>query len=236
MAISLRALRTGISVAILAAGIAFASVGCQTDSNPAAPSSQPATSGAAGAEVRAGGGAAPGQGPQAQGPAPKVDMCHKTGNDSYHLINISANAESAHRNHGDGYPNGQVPGHNGYRFDSTCNPVAPSAPPSAPPSGPAPSPTLACSCWNTYTESQLLSLLNAAEEIATGALCLTNASGALLTPDNGVATFVYANKSANFCQLRLNGQDSGLLSLTPEQANQCVVEAVSFIPRINWCS
>ena len=33
---------------------------------------------------------------------PKVQLCHKTGNGSYHSIEVSINAEPAHRAHGDG--------------------------------------------------------------------------------------------------------------------------------------
>ncbi len=34
-------------------------------------------------------------------PAPKVDVCHRTGNGDFHLINISSNALNAHLGHGD---------------------------------------------------------------------------------------------------------------------------------------
>lgn len=34
-------------------------------------------------------------------PADKVDVCHRTGNGSFHEINISANALPAHLRHGD---------------------------------------------------------------------------------------------------------------------------------------
>ena len=47
---------------------------------------------------------------------PKVDVCHQTGNGSYHLINISAKAVSKHNKHGDGVPGGWVPGMVGDKF------------------------------------------------------------------------------------------------------------------------
>lgn len=37
-------------------------------------------------------------------PQDKVDVCHQTGNGSFHVINISANALPAHMNHGDVLP------------------------------------------------------------------------------------------------------------------------------------
>jgi hypothetical protein len=53
--------------------------------------------------------------------ATKVDVCHREGNGSYHLINISENALPAHLNHGDGRPGGPVPGMEGKKFDEKCN-------------------------------------------------------------------------------------------------------------------
>jgi hypothetical protein len=51
----------------------------------------------------------------------KVDVCHKTGNGNYILINISRNALPAHiQNHGDGYPNDWIPNQPGKKFDSNC--------------------------------------------------------------------------------------------------------------------
>lgn len=37
-------------------------------------------------------------------PQGKVDICHLTGNGSYHIINVSANAMPAHLAHGDVLP------------------------------------------------------------------------------------------------------------------------------------
>ena len=55
----------------------------------------------------------------------KVDVCHKTGNGSFHLINISANAVRKHlTQHGDGVPGGEVPGMSGFRFDADCGLVS----------------------------------------------------------------------------------------------------------------
>lgn len=48
--------------------------------------------------------------------ADKVDVCHVTGNGSYHLINISTNAVPAHLAHGDGFPGQAVPGDDGTEF------------------------------------------------------------------------------------------------------------------------
>ena len=56
-------------------------------------------------------------------PADKVDVCHREGNGSYHLINVSENALPAHLAHGDGLPDGPVPGMEGKKFDENCNVV-----------------------------------------------------------------------------------------------------------------
>ena len=56
-------------------------------------------------------------------PAPKVDLCHKTGN-GYNSISVSGNAVSSHLAHGDVVmPNGTVPGSPGFVFDKNCNVV-----------------------------------------------------------------------------------------------------------------
>jgi hypothetical protein len=51
---------------------------------------------------------------------PKVQLCHRTGNGSYHLIEVSVNAEPAHRAHGDGMIGEVVPGNPGRTFGSGC--------------------------------------------------------------------------------------------------------------------
>ncbi len=60
-------------------------------------------------------------------PAPKIDLCHKTGNGSFQPISVSANASAAHLAHGDVQQPAQnttVPGSPGYVFDTRCNAVA----------------------------------------------------------------------------------------------------------------
>jgi hypothetical protein len=52
---------------------------------------------------------------------PKVQLCHRTGNGSYHLIEVSINAEPAHRAHGDAKIGEAVPGSPGKVFDAGCN-------------------------------------------------------------------------------------------------------------------
>ncbi len=53
----------------------------------------------------------------------KVSLCHKEGNGSYHLIDVSVDAESAHRAHGDGKIGDPVPGQTGMTFDAECRPA-----------------------------------------------------------------------------------------------------------------
>ena len=62
-------------------------------------------------------------------PEQKVQVCHKTGNGSFHLISISINAESAHIVHGDGQPGDPVPNMAGFIFGDNCTPTT------APPAG-----------------------------------------------------------------------------------------------------
>ena len=50
----------------------------------------------------------------------KVQLCHRTGNGSFHMIEVSVNAEPAHRGHGDGKPGEAVPGSPGRVFTASC--------------------------------------------------------------------------------------------------------------------
>ena len=50
----------------------------------------------------------------------KVQLCHRTGNGSFHMIEVSVNAEPAHRGHGDGKPGEAVPGSPGKVFTASC--------------------------------------------------------------------------------------------------------------------
>jgi hypothetical protein len=52
---------------------------------------------------------------------PKVQLCHRTGNGSYHLIEVSMNAEPAHIAHGDGRIGAAVPGSPGKVFGAGCS-------------------------------------------------------------------------------------------------------------------
>ena len=58
------------------------------------------------------------------GDSVKVSLCHREGNGSYHLINVSINAEPAHRAHGDGKPGESVPSQPGMIFGSSCAVIA----------------------------------------------------------------------------------------------------------------
>jgi hypothetical protein len=51
---------------------------------------------------------------------PKVELCHRTGNGSYHLIDVSVSAEPAHRAHGDAKIGEAVPGQAGKVFGPGC--------------------------------------------------------------------------------------------------------------------
>jgi len=55
----------------------------------------------------------------------KVSLCHKEGNGTYHLIDVSTDAEPAHRGHGDGKIGDPVPGDPLKIFDENCRPAGP---------------------------------------------------------------------------------------------------------------
>jgi hypothetical protein len=50
----------------------------------------------------------------------KVNVCHREGNGTYHLITVASQAVPAHLNHGDALPGGLVPDQSGFKFDDTC--------------------------------------------------------------------------------------------------------------------
>lgn len=62
-----------------------------------------------------------GQAPDDEEEGPKVQLCHRTGNGSYILIEVSVSAEPAHRAHGDGKIGEAVPGVTGKRFGTGCS-------------------------------------------------------------------------------------------------------------------
>jgi len=51
----------------------------------------------------------------------KVEVCHRTGNGSYVLINVSDNALQSHLAHGDGAPGAAVPNQAGMFFGADCS-------------------------------------------------------------------------------------------------------------------
>jgi len=55
----------------------------------------------------------------------KVSLCHRTENGDYHLIDVSVNAEPAHRAHGDAKVGESVPGTQKQVFDANCRPTGP---------------------------------------------------------------------------------------------------------------
>jgi hypothetical protein len=57
--------------------------------------------------------------------AGKIALCHRTESGTYNLIDISVNAESAHRDHGDAKIGEPVPGTQRQVFDSACRPSGP---------------------------------------------------------------------------------------------------------------
>jgi hypothetical protein len=56
----------------------------------------------------------------------KTSLCHRTDSGSYHLIDVSRNAEPSHRAHGDAKVGDPVPGQPTMVFDRSCRAVGPS--------------------------------------------------------------------------------------------------------------
>jgi hypothetical protein len=54
-------------------------------------------------------------------PGSRVQLCHRTGNGRYQLMEVSISAESAHRGHGDGKIGEAVPGMPGKVFGAGCS-------------------------------------------------------------------------------------------------------------------
>ena len=57
--------------------------------------------------------------------AAKVEVCHRTGNGSFHKINVSENAVPAHRAHGDALTGEPVPTSQSQVFDDNCGALNP---------------------------------------------------------------------------------------------------------------
>jgi hypothetical protein len=57
--------------------------------------------------------------------AGKLSLCHRTESGAYQLIDISVNAEPAHRDHGDAKIGEPVPGTQRQVFDQNCLPIGP---------------------------------------------------------------------------------------------------------------
>ena len=62
-----------------------------------------------------------GEAPEEEEESSKVQLCHRTGNGSFHLIEVSVSAERAHRAHGDGKVGERVPGNPAQVFTATCS-------------------------------------------------------------------------------------------------------------------
>jgi len=55
----------------------------------------------------------------------RVEMCHVTGNGSYHLIEVDESARAAHLRHGDGLPGDEVPSDPNLTFGEDCELIGP---------------------------------------------------------------------------------------------------------------
>ena len=204
---------------VLAMAVVCVMAGCQMPHQPTAPT---------GLETSRGPGTFLAQGPT-NGPlaglrVSKVNMCHRTDTGAFHLINISGNAEATHIGHGDARPGDPVPGSAGMRFDEACQQMpAVSGPP------------LQCPCYQAYSEAQLVSVLNA--PAVQFKVCNSLDDMVFAAASDGTGwTMLAANAATNSCTLAVNGTDTRLGPLTPEEGAQCLLEAKRMYPQISWCS
>ena len=100
-------------------GVALTAYACGSQDSPTAPTGPGAGLGVTGAPAVPG---ADVTSEQQGARAPKVDMCHVTGNGTFRTINISANAVPSHVAHGDAAPFEEDPGQPGNVFSSACVP------------------------------------------------------------------------------------------------------------------
>jgi len=152
--------------------------------------------------------------------AADVQMCHGTGNGDVHLITVNANAEPAHRAHGDAAPGDPLPSDSNYKFDAQCSPVLREA-------------NLTYPCWSTYTKSALLGVLSGSS--VTSKSCMSSDLFVMATP-NANATLVYAT-TVGACVLKLNGSTLGVnFNVAPaDLAATCVTEGKALATSLNWC-
>jgi hypothetical protein len=166
----------------------------------------------------------------------KINMCHVDRDGRARLIEISEEAESTHRAHGDGRPGDRIGKFVRRLWNRDCSevpePPAPPAPAPAPAPLPPADPLLACPCWNTLKQAELLAVLSPNSSPAEN-YCLVSPTTVSLSPDLGVNTLVFASNS---CILRVNGADvASLFGLSEPEVASCVSEATALVPSISWC-
>jgi len=93
--------------------------------------------------------------------------------------------------------------------------------------------TLACPCWDNYTEQQLVSALNA--PAIQSKFCAETSDLVMAVANNGTGGILFASSTTNSCRLYLNGQDKMFSGLQPEVGSQCLLEAKTLFPQISWC-
>lgn len=199
----------------LAVGALVAVAACQMNKQPLAP-----TSLEGGASVGTFDATAAGASGGMDLRAPKMDICHHD-EEGFRLISISANAELAHRGHGDAAPGEGVPGLPGATFSATCEVVAA-----------APAVPLACPCWNTYSEPELVSVLDA---VTAGDWSFSDAGTFVLGLGGGGATAGLAASAAGSCYTYIAGIVDPTYAVSPlseVETQACLAEARAIFPQV----
>lgn len=169
----------------------------------------------------------------------KVDICHfDLDYGAWKLISISDNAVESHfNNHDDGLPDGQTLGTTTLLSDD-CEPVEP---------------LLTCPCWDTYTESEMVALMNRPFSTTPE---LTRCSSYYHSPTLRSVSFFAGNEegtleNSRFLWARFEGVYHCGLVVTDDAEepdinnnfnsygdaplDSCASEGVAIMQRVEWC-
>ncbi len=94
---------------------------------------------------------------------------------------------------------------------------------------------LACPCWDTFTEAELVAAMNA-EDVGVAECRVYNPGLSSATDFEDRNPYMLAENGTSFgCVLRLGAIDTGSVLLSEQEANACNAEASTIIPQISWC-
>jgi hypothetical protein len=96
-------------------------------------------------------------------------------------------------------------------------------------------PFLACPCWISLTEGELLTALEGAP--SSEFCAITERVATAWSPDTGLELTAWAPGLTDRmgCEFRSGDADVAIFDLTPGEQAVCYAEAVAVIPQITWC-